>query len=263
MNYHNDEWIVRGLQYHYEQILKLKPDIKIFILTLRGSQNYGIDTENSDIDTHCIYIPHDLSKEVNTTAYEVQLPNGEQTHFIDIRFFTQALWQRSLFYVEMLYAKWFIIPDQRYEKLWRKYQGLANDLVDSNRLAMAESLLFYFHAKQETLFGNFLPERAEECLKKGYDRKSLYHLIRIKLLMQLVVDGMPFEFCMDEELNQQTCFAKSGAMSLESVQWLLLTLSAEVHKMYEQINNTVSVDQEYAAFLFQFIKYLENEVLKQ
>ena len=42
---------------HYNEALKYFPKENIIGVFLYGSQNYGCDTENSDVDTICIVIP--------------------------------------------------------------------------------------------------------------------------------------------------------------------------------------------------------------
>ena len=56
-NYHSDEWIMTNLKKHYAFISQYIDANRIIVLALRGSQNYGLDTINSDIDSRVIYIP--------------------------------------------------------------------------------------------------------------------------------------------------------------------------------------------------------------
>ena len=66
MKDYRETHIMSNLERHYNEALKFYPQEQIFAIVLRGSQNYGLDTEFSDIDSRCIFIPtgDDLLKEV-------------------------------------------------------------------------------------------------------------------------------------------------------------------------------------------------------
>ncbi len=262
MNYHSDEWIMQGLQYHYDEILKLKPNINIFALVLRGSQNYGIDTEESDIDSRCIYIPSQEQLEEEIKSEEILLPTGEQITFLDIRLFTHGLIIRSLYYVELLYSKWYIIPEQQNKELWKQYQSLANDLISSNKSAAAKSIIFYANKKQEFLFNNFQSFEYEDCIKRGYSRKSLYHIVRYHLLLQLLNSDSPFENCMSEELNSQTVFVKSGTMPLASIQWLMLSLPRELITLQKDIECNYPPNIQKCQQIETQLIHLQNQIME-
>ena len=57
MNFHSDKWIMDRVQEHYNESLEYFPEDRIVCLVLQGSQNYGLDTPSSDIDTKLIITP--------------------------------------------------------------------------------------------------------------------------------------------------------------------------------------------------------------
>ena len=57
MNFHNDEWVMKRLQEHWNEALTLFNKFHIVGIFVQGSTNYGLDTENSDLDTKCIITP--------------------------------------------------------------------------------------------------------------------------------------------------------------------------------------------------------------
>ena len=50
MNYHSDAWIMRNVGEHLDESFKYFPEGVVGIF-LQGSQNYGLDYKDSDIDT--------------------------------------------------------------------------------------------------------------------------------------------------------------------------------------------------------------------
>ena len=82
----NDYKVKQSIYQHYQFVKTYYPDKAILAVCLVGSQNYGIDDENSDVDSVTIVIP-------NTKDYmfgrgrinkEYVLPNGEHTVVKDV-----------------------------------------------------------------------------------------------------------------------------------------------------------------------------------
>ena len=51
MNYHSDEWVMNQINRHYLFANELYDSNQIVGVFCQGSTNYGLDCENSDIDT--------------------------------------------------------------------------------------------------------------------------------------------------------------------------------------------------------------------
>lgn len=56
MNYHSKEWIMERLQEHWKDVLIYYPEDQIIGIFYYGAANYGVDTENSDVDTVCLLL---------------------------------------------------------------------------------------------------------------------------------------------------------------------------------------------------------------
>ena len=56
-NFHSDEWIMAKVQEHYDEALKYFPEDRIVGIFAQGSPNYGLDYEDSDVDTKLIVLP--------------------------------------------------------------------------------------------------------------------------------------------------------------------------------------------------------------
>lgn len=58
MNFHSDDWIMNKVDEHNEEVKHYlyNPNI-VFGTFYQGSGNYGLDYEESDVDTKCIVIP--------------------------------------------------------------------------------------------------------------------------------------------------------------------------------------------------------------
>ena len=73
--------VKKAIQEHKQVVLDAGyPEKQIFGVFLYGSQNYGLDTENSDVDTKAIIIPtiEDLCQKKVDFCKEYEV-NGEKT----------------------------------------------------------------------------------------------------------------------------------------------------------------------------------------
>ena len=57
MSYVLDKDIMARLKEHYAAAAAIIPKDRILGIFLQGSQNYGMATEKSDVDTKCIILP--------------------------------------------------------------------------------------------------------------------------------------------------------------------------------------------------------------
>lgn len=114
--------INKAIEEHKQAVLnygiKEKQLLGIF---LYGSQNYGIETENSDVDTKAIIIP--TFEELLFSSMkikELHLPNGEHCEILDIRHFISNLLKQNINFVETLFTKYYWI-NPFYQNLWNEF----------------------------------------------------------------------------------------------------------------------------------------------
>lgn len=121
LNNSKDLQIIKRVQEHYDYITQLYPPEQILGVFLYGSQNYGTDTENSDVDTKAILIPtlEDLCLSTPVSK-EIRLPNGEHCEVKDIREMVKNFRKQNINFIEILFTKYKII-NLRYENTWYEY----------------------------------------------------------------------------------------------------------------------------------------------
>ena len=85
-----NEYISKKLRTHHDELVKRGfPPIYIALV---GSQNYGIDTEDSDVDTKAIVLPtlRAVAANERPVSQTVHFDNGEQCDVKDIEIETQT-----------------------------------------------------------------------------------------------------------------------------------------------------------------------------
>lgn len=217
------------------------PKERIIAIILKGSQNYGLDHENSDIDSSCIFIPTKDEIKSYPSWMEKQtiaVNDIETVTMIDIRQFTYGLEKCSLFFLERLYSPYYIIPNEKYKFLWQQYTSLADDLVQSNKIATATSIYFYMNIIRNHITSNFLESRKVTSEARGYDNKALSYAIRYYLLLQLLETNHSFSHCLNPQLNILALNAKNGVYDLNAVINLEQFLYTDFDRIYNHICKT-------------------------
>jgi len=108
------------VQDHYNYIVSQGIDPRSIIgIFCYGSQNYGVDDENSDLDTKCLIIPStdDLIRGGSYYVKEYHLPTGEHCEVMDIRHYVASAKKQNINFLEIMYTdiKWV---NPYYDSLW-------------------------------------------------------------------------------------------------------------------------------------------------
>ena len=111
-----------ALKEHYEAVIAAGYENKnILGIFAYGSQNYGVETENSDWDTKAIIVPtwEDLVFQPPVSK-EIHLVNGEHCEVKDIREIVKMFKKQNINFIEILYTEYKWVNLGFYE-LWEEY----------------------------------------------------------------------------------------------------------------------------------------------
>ena len=135
MNFHSDGWIMNSVDKHREEAKHYlhNPNV-VFGTFYQGSGNYGLDHEESDVDTKCIVIPDFNSIILNKDKLSCTFTrfNEEQIDFKDIRLFFDIIKKQNIQYLELLFTKYYILSN---EDITKKYW----DIFYKNRELIAHA----------------------------------------------------------------------------------------------------------------------------
>lgn len=196
MNFHTDEWIMNRVREHYAEALEHFPEDRVVGIFLQGSQNYGLDTENSDVDTKLIVVPtfDDLvfnKQPVSTTHVRA---NNEHIDFKDIRLMLQTFRKHNINFIEVLFTKYYIV-NPKYADFWNQLVKEREMIAGSNPLATVKALrgmaLEKFHALDHPY-----PSKLDILAKYGYDPKQLHHLVRLDCFFEYLSWGCSYKECL-------------------------------------------------------------------
>lgn len=219
----------------------------ILFIALEGSQNYGLDTMTSDVDTKLIVLPtlDDViygRKLVSSTACR---ENDEHTNYSDIRFFFPTLKRQNVNFVETLFSPWILVN--------REYENEITPLFENREL-----IARYDEVKSvKTISGiakdrykaiqNLNSQRANIIRTYGYDGKAISHLVRLDEFLNMYIKGFSYSTCLHcpipdyvKDFKANT-FPKEFALKIANARYetIQLTVDRYVETHKETINPKV------------------------
>lgn len=214
MNFHTDEWIMAHLHDHYEEALQHFPEDRIVLLALQGSQNYQLDTKNSDIDSKLVLTPtlDDICfnrKAVSTTHIR---ENEEHIDFKDIRLMIQTFKKQNLNFVEILFTPYKIV-NPMYADLWNKLVENNEAIARYNPYAAVKTMKGIAMEKYHAMEHEY-PSKMAILAEHGYDPKQLHHLLRVEEYLQRYIAGEKYADCLISEQTEMLQAIKHGILFL-------------------------------------------------
>jgi predicted nucleotidyltransferase len=112
---------MQAIEEHKDRVLQDYTENEILGVFVYGSQNYGINTPNSDVDTLAILLPslEDLCLKDAVTR-TIILSNGEECVVKDIREYAKMVKKQNINFLEILFTDYCWL-NPRYNSLWEKY----------------------------------------------------------------------------------------------------------------------------------------------
>ena len=248
MNFHSDEWVLNQINEHYEEAKTLIPEKHIVLLALQGSQNYGLDYENSDVDTKCIVTPNFKEialnrKPLSTTHIR---KNEEHIDLKDIRLYVQTFRKQNLNFLEILFTPYTIFPNEKFLAQWNRLVENREAITHYDPVRSVKSMMGIASEKYFAMEHHY-PARMEWIHKFGYDPKQLHHLLRVEEYLKRYIAGESYEDCLHTRHSEYLKAVKTGIHPLEEARELGKTTYDNIHQMcdeYIEKNKNTPINQE-------------------
>lgn len=221
---------------HYSESLDYFPNDRIVGLFLQGSQNYGLDTPQSDVDTKLIVVPSfkDIAmnhKPVSTTHVRA---NDEHIDFKDIRLYMGTFRKQNLNFLEILFTDYHLVNDmyvEQWDRLVERREEIARFNVYRGIKSMKGIAMEKYYAMQHEY-----PSKLEILAKYGYDPKQVHHLIRVEEYLERYINGEKYEDCLRPRPENLDLIVdmKAGKYTLEEAQPIADRAIAHVLEMEEK-----------------------------
>lgn len=196
MNYHSNEWIIKRIKEHYQEALTFFPENRVVGIFCQGSQNYGLDYEDSDIDTKLIVVPSidDIifnKPPISTTHVR---DNNEHIDFKDFRLYRKCFEKQNLNFLEILFTEFKIVNPQ-YEKMWNVLIEHREEIARYNEFQAIKSMKGIAMEKYHAMKHPY-PSKLALIEEHGYDGKQVHHLIRVEDYIDRYIRGHSYESCL-------------------------------------------------------------------
>lgn len=223
MNYHTDSWIKNKLLDHFKEATEIIDSNRIVGIFLQGSQNYGVDTENSDVDTKLIITPSldDLIYNRPPKSYTHIRENDEHIDVKDIRLYMDCFKKQNINFIEILFTNYKIINSEYYSD-W-------NILVDNREKIAHMNMYLSLRAFQGTAGNKYValkhpyPSKVDILKKYGYDPKQLHHLLRMEEFLDRYISSEKYSDILQVKDPEYLKSVKEGLYTLPEAELIAET----------------------------------------
>ena len=202
---------------HVELVANHFTNHAVFYCGLYGSQNYGLNTDDSDVDTKCMVLPpfRDVVLGRKMVSTDLADPYGALCNVKDVRAMFDNFFKGNVNFVEVLYTEYFSVGvDYLAEaKELRDHRDMVANRDPLKLMEMAAGM-----ARQKYVAFNKPFESKKEVLAKyGYDPKQLHHLGRLAYFMTDYMAAGDFGYALrpDKETNELLMSLKTNPLPLE------------------------------------------------
>ena len=244
MNYHDNVWISQKMKEHLQEAKETLKNRPIVVLACQGSQNYGLDYEDSDFDTKCITVPTfkeiALNKKALSTTHVRE--NNEHIDLKDIRLYIQTFRKQNLNFLEILFTPYYVCPMNNFTNFYNEWGKLIDNrekIAHMNPLRGFASMKGIAAEKYHALEHHY-PSRMHMIEKFGYDPKQLHHLLRIDEFMKRFYNGESYENCLISDYPDYLIDIKKGLFNLEEARDIANTTMQEIDNLYNKAKNILN-----------------------
>lgn len=181
--------VIDRVRKHYEIAKTLVPEDRIVGVFLYGSQNYGMDSSSSDVDTKCLIIPsfEEIALNKKAVSYEYHFENGEHMKIVDIREFLRLLKNQNPNDLEILFTR-FAVRNNDFGGIWY--------YLWSHREEVAH---YRPHRALDTM-RHMANREMHQMEKKGFNTKSLALIFRLEKMASdyLLCNKYEYVLCSDQ-----------------------------------------------------------------
>ncbi len=209
-------------------------------IALKGSQNYEMDNENSDIDAICFVIPsiEDLfyKKEVSITY---RSENDEMIDIKDIRLLVGLLKKANPSYLEILFSKYIVPFNKEGKDLVEFLQENREKFASANKSKLLRTCIGTINSKIKNLYHNS-PARAEDIKNYGYCLKEIHHAFRLNILLkEYFKNGKSFEESLIPQEPYKTFLLtmKEVPQSLDKIVEMEREVTSSVDNIYKEFKD--------------------------
>ena len=232
---------------HLAEARKDFNDRNILFIALQGSQNYGLDTPSSDIDTKLIITPtlNDLifnNKAVSTTHVR---ENEEHIDYKDVRLIASTFRKQNMNFVEILFSNYCYINEDYLDELYEMFEK--REVIARYSVYRAVTTMKGIAGEKHFAMEHRYPRKIDIIDRYGYDGKQLSHLVRIEEFLNRYLAGEPYADCLISQQPALLKMLKRHELPLEQARVLSRNTYDRICKVTDNYRNTHKEDRNEEA----------------
>ena len=187
----------------YDKVVELS--YTPLVVNLYGSQNYEMETENSDFDFKAIVLPSidDVIYNRKPVSTSIEF-NGGLIDIKDIRLMWDNYKKQNPNFIETLFTPYCYV-NPKYANDWFDMRDLAEEISHADPAKAVKAMYGMALEKQHALCKPY-PSKLELIEKYGYDSKQLSHIIRLYTLAVNYIKGETYRDCLvPNEFTKDLC----------------------------------------------------------
>lgn len=246
MNFHSDQYIMDRVREHYNEALEYFPEDRIVAIVLQGSQNYGLETMYSDVDTKLIVAPtfEDIAmnrQPISTTHIRA---DNSHTDWKDIRLMLKTFRSCNLNFLEILFSPYSIVNPLYAEEWNRLIQD--NELIANYNPCKAIKTMCGIASRKYELMEHESPSHHDDIEKFGYSPKELHHLFRVEEYIERYISGEPYADCLLTNQSDYLKSVKQGCYTLGDARWMAKVAIDHINRMCDDFiaKNDIDVNTD-------------------
>lgn len=220
---------------------------------LQGSQNYGLATENSDVDTRLLVMPSfkELALNKQPTSETRVMKDESHLDVKDLRLYVDTLKKQNMNFVEMLFTDYYVV-NSLFEDDWMKLVNRREEVARYDRKRTMLSMCGIAKNKMTALErGNTVGFRED----LGYDPKQFYQLDRIlEFLERYDKDNESYADMMRSARREELLSWKSGVLTFDEMAPLATEMYKNVQKYFYKYDWMKSEPNKELDELFDEVK---------
>ena len=243
-----DSYITEHIHLHYMECAKHYGNNNVWATMLYGSQNYGLDTPDSDIDTKTLLLPdpRDVILGTKMVSTDLQISDGGLSNVKDYRAMFQNYLKGNINFIETLYTKYARV-NLDYGDLFMKLRS-ERDLIANCQPRKLIHMAAGMANQKYTAFEKPFESKKEVLEKYLYDPKQLHHLCRLNLFIENYCTNMDFETALSFHTVRQHIYLydlKTKPLPYEQAVALKERTMVEINNMVEWADAHLPEDNGY------------------
>lgn len=255
--------ILKSMYCHWDEATKLFNIDNIVMLGLQGSQNYGLETETSDVDTKLLVTPtmDDIIYLRQPKSHTHVLPNNEHLDYKDVRLYFDNIKKQNPNWLEILFTDYYCIGGN-YLDLIEELVSKREEIGRSNPLATIQAVRGCMLNKIHCYKNPSTEKKIETIAKYGYDPKEFGAIMRFEYFVTSFLSGVPYSECLRPQGENLSLLKgyKAGELTLKEADLLVeLTVKVTIKKCEDYIEN--NENQRIDPIINDFLNKIQKEII--